>query len=76
MTFWPLNFSGACGLGPVTTDLASMVQVKRRERPSANKSVYFAVSSRVCQGSSPTSMRRSHFTHILPSQPGTTMRSG
>jgi hypothetical protein len=54
------------------TDFTSITQVKRRALPSARRSVYFEVSSRWCQGSSPTSRRRSHLTHMLPSQPGTT----
>ena len=75
-TLRPLYLSGACGDGFVTTDFASMTNVCLRERPSASRSVYFDVSSRVCHGWSPTSIRRSHFTQRLPSQPGITARNG
>src|SRR5262249_50285210 len=75
-TLRPLYFSGACGEGLVTTDFASMTKVYCRARPEANRSVYFEVSSRAAQGLSPTSMRRSHLTQRLPSQPGITARSG
>src|SRR3546814_15861690 len=68
--------TGACGLGLVMTDFTSISQVKRRALPLASRSVYFEVSSRWCQALSPTSSRRSHFTHLFPSQPGTTPRTG
>jgi hypothetical protein len=56
--------------------LASISQVKPREVPSGIRSVYFEVSSRLCHGLSPSLMRRSHLMLPLPSQPGTTSRSG
>src|SRR5690348_17426437 len=68
----PLRLTGACGDGEVMTDFASITQVNWRALPFSMRSVYFAVSSRVYQGSSPTFRRRSHFTHMLPSHPGTT----
>ena len=58
------------------TDLASISQVKPREVPSGIRSVYFEVSSREYHGLSPSLMRRSHLMLTLPSQPGTTSRSG
>ena len=44
--------------------------------PSGIRSVYFEVSSRECHGFSPSLIRRSHLMLTLPSQPGTTSRSG
>src|ERR1039458_10757177 len=76
ITVKPFCLSGACGDGEVMTDLASISKVNWRALPSANRSVYFDVSSRVYQGWSPTLIRRSHFTQTLPSQPGTTRRTG
>ena len=67
---------GACGEGEVITDLASITQVHLRAEPSAMVSVYFEVSSRLSTAVFRTSMRRSHLTHMLPSQPGTTSRTG
>src|SRR5699024_2968491 len=67
---------GFSGLGEVMTDLASMTQVNMRALPSAIRSVYFEVSSRVIHGLSPTFSRRSHLTFMLASQPGSTKRSG
>ena len=72
----PFFLTGACGDGEVITDLASITKVNLRALPFSIRSVYFDVSSRVYQGWSPTLMRRSHFTQILPSQPGTTRRTG
>ena len=62
--------------GKVITDLASMTKVNWRALPSGMRSVYLEVSSRVYHGWSPTLMRRSHLTLVLPSQPGSTRRSG
>src|SRR6266436_6566849 len=56
--------------------LASISPVNPREVPSGIRSVYFEVSSRENQGLSPSLMRRSHLMLTLPSQPGTTSRSG
>src|ERR1019366_8981716 len=64
------------GAGNVMTDLASINQVNPREVPSGIRSVYFEVSSRVYHGLSPSLIRRSHLMLTLPSQPGTTSRSG
>ena len=47
-----------------------------RAVPLAKGSVYLDVSSRVMNGASDTSMRRSHFTLALPSQPGRKRRAG
>ena len=44
--------------------------------PSGSKSVYLDVSSFVINGSVVTFSRRSHFTFVLPSHPGTTRRIG
>ena len=71
-----LCLMGACGLGDVITDLASMTHVHFLDVPSAKVSVYLDVSSRLSIGWSVTSTRRNHFTHILPSHPGTTSRTG
>ena len=60
----------------VINDLGSIVKVNMRAWPSASRSVYLDVSSRVMYGWSTTLRRRSHFTLILPSQPGTNSRSG
>src|SRR5690348_16170248 len=76
ITVNPFCLTGACGDGEVITDFASITNVNCRALPFSRRSVYFEVSSRVNQGSSPILMRRSHFTHILPSQPGTTSRAG
>src|ERR1039457_5579393 len=76
ITVKPFSLSGACGDGEVMTDLASIRKVNLRALPFSSRSVYFAVSSRVYQGWSPTFIRRSHFTQTLPSQPGTTRRTG
>ena len=67
---------GICGLGEVMTDFASITHVHLRAVPSSYTSVYFDVSSRLSTAMSVTSMRRSHLTHMLPSQPGTTRRTG
>ena len=53
-----------------------MRKLKMRAVPSAIGSVYFEVSSRVMNGRSDNSMRRSHFTLELPSQPGRNSRAG
>ncbi len=53
-----------------------MRKLKMRAVPSAIGSVYFEVSSRVMNGRSESSMRRSHFTLALPSQPGSNKRAG
>ena len=72
----PFCLSGTCGDGDVTTDLASISKVNLRALPFSKRSLYFDVSSRVYQGWSPILRRRSHFTQTLPSQPGTTRRTG
>src|SRR5450631_140444 len=76
ITVKPLACNGACGDGEVITDFASISKVNLRALPFSNRSEYFEVSSRVYQGASPTLRRRSHFTQTLPSQPGTTSRTG
>ena len=45
-----LCLMGACGLGDVITDLASMTHVHFLDVPSANVSVYLDVSSRLSIG--------------------------
>ena len=71
-----LWLSGACGLGSVMTDLASITKVKRRAMPFSSRSVYLEVSSRVIHGSLLTLMRRTHLILELPSQPGQMQRMG
>ena len=66
----------AQAIAEVMTDLASITQVHLRLVPLARVSVYLLVSSRLSTAPSVTSMRRSHLTHMLPSQPGTTRRTG
>ena len=58
------------------SERASMRKLNMREVPLAKGSVYLEVSSRVMKGWSDTSMRRSHFTLALPSQPGRNRRAG
>ena len=58
------------------SERASIRKLKMRAVPSAIGSVYFDVSSRVMNGRSDSSMRRSHFTLALPSQPGSNSRAG
>src|SRR5664279_347199 len=76
ISYWPAPESGFSGQGKVMTDLASISQVKPRLVPSGIRSVYFEVSSRENQGLSPSLIRRSHLMLTLPSQPGTSRRSG
>ena len=76
ISYGPGPSSGFSGQGKVITDLASISQVKPREVPSGIRSVYFEVSSREYQGLSPSFILRSHLMLTLPSQPGTTSRSG
>src|SRR6516225_8194507 len=47
-----------------------MVKENWRAFPLPSRSVYFDVSSRVMNGLSLTSSRRSHLMWVLPSQPG------
>ncbi len=56
--------------GRVITDFASMSNVNCRAVPSGIRSVYFDVSQRVIAGWFITFSRRSHFTFVLPSHPG------
>ena len=62
--------------GDVITDFASISKVKMRAVPSGIGSVYFDVSHRVIQGFVPSSRRRSHFTLLFPSKPGSSKRIG
>ena len=58
-------------------DRASMTKLNWRDRlPSPRGSVYFDVSSRVMNGPSASSIRRSHLTLALPSHPGSSSRTG
>ena len=73
----PNPASTRCGYdGEVMIDRASMTKLNCRAVPSASGSVYFDVSSRVMNGRSASSIRRSHLTFALPSQPGSSRRSG
>src|SRR5688572_19985220 len=62
--------------GKVMIDFTPSSKVNWRALPSGCKSEYLEVSSLVCVGPSVTLMRRSHFTFILPSQPGSSRRIG
>src|SRR6185369_11795142 len=62
--------------GLVMSERASIAKLNMRAVPLANGSVYFDVSSRVMKGLSDSSMRRSHFTFVLPSHPGRKRRAG
>ena len=62
--------------GLVMSDRASIAKLNIRAVPLANGSVYFDVSSRVMNGWSDNSMRRSHFTFVFPSHPGRNSRAG
>src|SRR6266850_24358 len=62
--------------GYVMSERGSMRKLKMRAVPSAIGSVYFDVSSRVMNGRSDSSMRRSHLTLELPSHPGRNSRAG
>ena len=63
--------------GSVMIDRASMTKLNcRAVVPSPSGSVYFDVSSRVMNGRSASSIRRSHFTLLFPSQPGSNRRAG
>ena len=62
--------------GRVMTDLASITNVNCRASPLGIRSVYFEVSSRVCQARSTSCIRRSHLMEMLPSHPGISSRSG
>ena len=62
--------------GDVMIERASKTKLNWRAVPSASGSVYLDVSSRVMNGRSPSSRRRSHLTFELPSQPGSSSRAG
>ena len=62
--------------GAVMMDRASKTKLNCRAVPSASGSVYFDVSSRVMNGRSAGSRRRSHLTFELPSHPGSGSRAG
>src|SRR5262249_20756271 len=68
------SFTGYAGY--VMSDRASIRKLNIRDVPFANGSVYFDVSSRVMNGRSDSSIRRNHFTFVLPSQPGRNNRAG
>src|SRR5439155_20816732 len=70
----PVNRSGYAG--DVISDLASISKLNMRALPPGSGSVYFDVSQRVMNGSVPSFRRRSHFTLVLPSQPGSSRRIG
>src|SRR5258708_12316175 len=76
ISYCPGRSSGFSGQGKVMTDLASISQVKPREVPSGIRSVYFDVSSREYHARSPRFILPTHLLLPLPSQPGTTSRSG
>src|SRR6185369_16037902 len=66
-----------CGYdGDVMMDFASMSKLKMRAFSPGSGSVYFDVSHRVMKGSAASSIRRSHFTFVLPSKPGSRRRIG
>ena len=58
------------------TDFTPIGNVNCRACPSGMRSVYFDVSSFVITGPAVTFSRRSHFTLVLPSQPGSRSRIG
>ena len=62
--------------GRVMTDFASITNVNCRASPFGIRSVYFEVSSRVCQGRSTSCNRRSHLMEMFPSHPGASSRTG
>ncbi|PZX13008.1 hypothetical protein LX81_03385 [Palleronia aestuarii] len=62
--------------GKVMTDFASISMENCRALPSGMRSVYFDVSSRVMNGWSLTSRRRSHLMCVFPSNLGNSSRSG
>ncbi len=62
--------------GLVITDFTPISKVNCSARPSGCRSVYLEVSSLVCVGSSVAFRRRSHFTFMLPSKPGSKRRTG
>ena len=62
--------------GDVITDFASTSKLKMRALPPRSGSEYFDVSHRVIHGCVPSSSRRSHFTLVLPSKPGSSRRNG
>ena len=72
----PLSGNAAGYAGDVMIDFASITKLNMRAVPLGSGSVYFAVSSRVMNGRSASSMRRIHFTLALPSHPGASSRAG
>jgi hypothetical protein len=61
---------------PVSTITLPATPASTRAVPSDIRSVYFDVSSRLIAGWFITLSRRSHFTLVLPSQPGSSSRIG
>src|SRR3954467_14488022 len=72
----PGSFIVSPGDGRVITDLPSCGKTNWRDLPSGIVIVYFDVSSLVMVGPSVSLMRRSHFTFLLPSYPGSGSRMG
>src|SRR5215510_10905505 len=62
--------------GLVITDFTPISKVNCNARPSGSGSVYLDVSSLVWVGPAVAFRRRSHFTLVLPSQPGSSRRTG
>ena len=72
----PAPASWIPGDGRVITDFASIGKTNCCACPFGNEMVYFDVSSLVIVGSVVSLMRRSHFTLVLPSNPGSRRRIG
>ena len=64
------------GDGCVMTDFTSIGNTNCQAFPSLSRIVYFEVSSLLMTGASTSLSRRSHFTFMLPSKPGSSSRSG
>ena len=62
--------------GRVITDFTPSSNVNCSAFPPGMGSEYLEVSSLVCVGPCVTLMRRSHFTLMFPSQPGSSRRTG